>query len=235
MLKKSIFLSLIVLLAVGCTDLQKVAGKLALGMEPTTAEIIGALKEALNIGIGKGADALSKQDGFFKSPYKILLPAEAQKVTDKLKGIPGFAQVENTILEKINRGAEDAAIKAKPIFIDAIKKMTITDAKNILLGQNNAATGYLKKTTYDQLYTAFKPTITSSLNKFNALKYWEDAVNAYNAIPFVQKMNPKLDDYVTQQALNGLFKKIEQEELAIRTNKANRTTELLRKVFAQQD
>lgn len=192
--------------------------------------------EGVQIGIGKGSDTLSKKDGFYKSAYKILLPPEAQKVANKLKNVPGFTNVEEKILEKINRGAEDAAKeKAKPIFVSAIRQITFADAKNILLGEQNAATQYLNRTTSDALYNEFNPVIVQSLDKFDARKYWADAVNAYNKIPFVEKANPDLDDYVTKQALNGLFSMVEAEELNIRTNIAARTLELLKKVFARQD
>lgn len=203
--------------------------------ELTTAEISSGLKEALEIGIGKGADVLSKEDGFYRSQYKILLPPEARKVADKLRNVPGFTNVEDIILEKINRGAEDAAKRAKPIFVNAIRQMSFGDAMNILMGEKNAATGYLHRTTNQQLYDEFNPVIVRSLDKFEARKYWSDAVSAYNKIPFVEKANPDLDDYVTNEALNGLFSMVEKEELNIRSNVAARTSDLLRKVFAKQD
>jgi hypothetical protein len=215
--------------------LQRTLDSLSSATELSSSEISGGLKEALEIGIGKGSDALSKRDGFYKSAYKIMLPPEAQKVANKLKNVPGFTNVEEKILEKINRGAEDAAKKAKPIFVSAIRQMTFSDAKNILLGEQNAATQFLNRTTSDALYKEFNPVIVQSLDKFDARKYWADAVNAYNKIPFVEKANPDLDDYVTRQALNGLFSMVEAEELNIRTNIAARTSELLKKVFARQD
>ncbi|MCB0520954.1 MAG: DUF4197 domain-containing protein [Lewinellaceae bacterium] len=205
------------------------------GGELSSAEVSSGLKEALQIGIGKGSDLLSQKDGYYKSAYKILLPPEARKVTDKLKGIPGFSNVEDVILEKINRGAEDAAKKAKPIFVNAIKQMTFNDAMNILLGEQNAATNYLNRTTYDPLYKEFNPVIVNSLDKFDARKYWKDAVDTYNKIPFVTKVNSDLDDYVTKEALSGLFSMVEKEEKNIRTNVAARTSDLLRRVFAKQD
>lgn len=203
--------------------------------ELTTAEISSGLKQALEIGIGKGSDVLSQKDGYFKSQYKILLPPEARKVADKLKNVPGFSNVENTILEKINRGAEDAAKRAKPIFVNAIRQMTFSDAMNILMGADNAATDFLYRNTNEALYQEFNPVIVQSLDKFDARKYWSDAVSAYNKIPFVEKANPDLDDYVTREALKGLFSMVENEEKNIRTNIAARTTDLLKKVFAKQD
>jgi len=202
----------------------------------TNGEIVGGLKEALQIGIGKGSDLLSREDGYYKSAYKILLPEEARKVTDRLQNVPGFSALEENILEKINRGAEDAASKAKPIFVDAIKSMSINDALGILRGDKDAATRYLERTTFDRLYNEFNPVIVASLDKFNARQYWADAVNTYNRIPLTgDDVDPDLDDYVTRRALDGLFAQVAKEELNIRNNISARTTDLLRKVFAAQD
>ena len=218
-----------------CDTLKQVAGDVLGEEELTPAEIALGLKQALEFGISDGADKLSQVDGYFKSPYKILLPQEAMKVTEKLKIIPGFDKVEDIILEKINRGAEDAAKSAKPIFVEAITNMTFDDALNILMGPPDAATQYLNKSTYTALYAEFKPVITESLNKFNAIEYWEDAVNTYNKIPLVDEVNPRLDDYVTIQALQGLFTMVQKKEGRIRADVSERTTDLLKKVFAKQD
>lgn len=214
---------------------QEVLGSVLDSGALTNGEVSSGLKQALEIGIGKGSDQLSALDGYFKSQYKILLPPEARKITDRLSKVPGFSQVENILLEKINRGAEDAAKKAKPIFVDAIKQMSFEDAMTILLGADDAATGYLNDKTNAQLYSAFNPVIINSLDKFQARKYWSDAVTAYNKIPFVQKADPSLDNYVTTQALNGLFSMVEKEEINIRKNVSARTSDLLKKVFAKQD
>ncbi len=203
--------------------------------EPSLSEIGQGLKEALKNGISKGADALSQRDGYFKSAYKILLPADVRKVTDKLKNVPGFSNLENELLEKMNRGAEDAAKEAKPIFVAAITGLTFNDAANILLGSDNAATQYLNRTTSQPLYDKFNPKIVASLNKIGANDLWKKAADVYNKIPLVTKINSDLDDYVTKEALKGLFAKIEQEEKNIRRNKGARTSELLKKVFAKQD
>lgn len=201
----------------------------------TNSEVVSGLKQALEIGIGKGSDVLSRENGYFNSPYKILLPEEARQVTAKLQNVPGFTRLEQNILEKINRGAEDAAKSAKPIFVDAIKSMTISDAMGILKGDKNAATEFLKRRTFQQLYNEFNPVIVTSLDKFNAREYWSGAVNTYNSIPLTNDVDPDLDDYVTNQALEGLFAMVAKEELDIRNNIAARTTDLLRKVFAAQD
>lgn len=220
-----------------CTpsEIQNVLDTVSSSTALTNTDISNGLKEALNKGISKGAEKLSKPNGYFGSPYKILLPPEAKKVTNKLKNVPLFSDVENEIEKRINQGAEDAAKKAKPIFVDAIKQMSFSDATNILMGQDDAATRFLRRTTYDKLYAEFNPVIINSLDKFNARTYWADAVNTYNKIPFVEKVNNDLDDYVTKQALSGLFSMVEKEENNIRHNLAARTTDLLKKVFAKQD
>jgi hypothetical protein len=218
-----------------CDVLNEVGGSLLDGGGLTSAQIGQGLKQALEFGITEGANKLSAQDGYFKSAYKILLPEDVRKVTAKLSKVPGFNQVENILLEKINRGAEDAAKKAAPIFKSAITSMSFGDAMNILMGADNAATGYLDGATRPKLYNEFNPVIVNSLNKFGAIDYWEKAVKKYNSIPFVTNMNPRLDDYVTTSALDGLFKMVEKKEKNIRTSTSQRTTDLLKKVFAKQD
>lgn len=212
------------------------AAKVLSGEESLTADQAGnGLKEALNIGVGEAVDFLSAENGYYESAYKILLPEEVQTVTSKLKAVPGFANVEQDLIEKLNRAAEDAATKAKPIFVKAITSMTFEDAMNILMGEKDAATRYLEKATFDQLFAEFLPVIQESLDKVNARQYWRDAVTAYNKIPFVKKTNPELDDYVTREGLGGMFSLVEKKELDIRENTSSRTTELLQKVFAKQD
>jgi len=207
----------------------------ATGTALTDAQIGSGLKEALNIGISNGVDVLSTEDGYYKSAYKILLPPEAQKITNRLAKVPGFSDVEEVLLKKINRGAEDAAIRAKPIFVSALRNMTFTDAKNILLGNKNAATTYLNTNTYSNLYSEFNPVIAASLDKFSARQYWRNIVKNYNKIPLITKVNPELDEYITNEALKGLFSMVEVKEKDIRANISSRTSDVLRKVFALQD
>jgi hypothetical protein len=198
-------------------------------------DIGNGLKQALEIGVGNGASKLSQVNGFLNSPYKILLPAEVRQVTDKLQNIPGFNLVEDKMINLLNAAAEDAAKSAKPIFVDAIKGITFQDATNILMGNQDAATRYLQTKTSNPLYSAFSPTVQNSLDRVNATEYWSKAVTAYNKIPFVQKVNPDLKDYVTKQAIKGMFGMVEKKEADIRTNVSSRTSDLLRKVFAKQD
>jgi Protein of unknown function (DUF4197) len=216
-----------------CDTLQSVAKDVMAA--PTLEEISRGLKEALTNGITKGVANLSATDGYYKSAYKILLPPEARKVTDRLRVVPGFERLEENLIEKINRGAEDAAKEATPIFVSAIRSMTFTDAKNILMGTDNAATQFLSRTTTEQLYEKFNPKIVASLDKVGANDLWRKAADAYNKIPLITKINNDLDDYITREALKGLFSKVEEEEKNIRRNKLSRSSDLLRRVFAQQD
>lgn len=201
----------------------------------TEADIASGLKQSLNLGTNEAVQFLSAKDGYYKSLYKIHLPDEARQVTDKLKFIPGFSNVEEVILEKINRAAEDAAKEVGPIFLNSIKQLTINDALGILMGEKNAATTYLHSSTYQALYAEFQPVVLNSLNKFNAVDYWADAVDKYNKIPLLADVNPSLDDYVVGEALKGLFSLIEQKELGIRSDVSQRINPLLQRVFKKQD
>lgn len=199
----------------------------------TEEEIGRGLKEALNKGVEKGVEQLSKPDGYFKDlEIKIPMPEEAKNVEDKLRKMGQGEKVDEAILS-MNRAAEDAAVLAKNLFVDAIKNMTITDAMNILKGEKNAATEYLKKSTSAALTNKFQPIIKVSLDKVGATKHWETVFNTYNKIPFVEKVNPNLEEYVTEKAINGLFIQVAKEELQIRDNPSARVTDLLKKVFGK--
>lgn len=193
------------------------------------------LKEALNIGTSEAVDFLSAEDGFYKSVYKIALPEEAQQIVSKISQLPGFGDFETKLIERMNRAAELAAAKAKPIFLSAIKGLTFKDVTNILMGERDAATRYLERTTHQQLYDEFRPVIAAALDEVNARSLWKDGVTAYNKIPLVKKTNPDLDDHVTNRALFGAFSLIEKKEEGIRTDVNQRSSDLLRKVFAKQD
>ncbi len=198
-------------------------------------EIGNGLKEALNKGVGKAVDFLSAEDGYLKSMYKIPIPNEAQKVFNKVKAVPGFENAEEKMTTLLNRAAENAATKAKPIFVSAIKQMTFKDAMNILMGDKDAATRYLESTTSKPLFKEFMPVIQNSLDEVNARTYWTKVVNAHNKLPFVKKVDPELDRYVTNKALVGMFGLVEKKEEDIRSNQSSRSSDLLKKVFAKQD
>lgn len=209
--------------------------QLPTGANPTTSEIGLGLKQALEIGTSAGADRLSAKDGFLGNlAVKILFPPEAQKVEKTLRSI-GLGSVADNVITSLNRAAEDAAKEAKPIFISAIKQMTITDATNILLGNKDAATTYFKRVTTAQLMEKFSPVITNSLNKVGATKYWTDASTQYNRLPLVKPVNTDLSNYVAQKAIDGMFLEVAQEELKIRDNIGARSTTLLQKVFGYAD
>lgn len=197
----------------------------------TSADVTKGLKEALTQGVTKGAQQVSKLDGYFKNPeIKIPFPAEIKLVETKLRTIGMGKQVDDFVLS-LNRAAEDAAKEAAPIFVTAVKDMTIDDAFAILKGEQDAATQYLKKKTTPQLKEKFKPVVQASLNRVNATKYYGDMINSYNKIPFVTKVNPDLNAYATDKAIEGLFTMVAKEEKTIRKDPVARTTDVLKKVF----
>lgn len=197
----------------------------------TEKEAVDGIKEALIKGTGESVTVLSAVDGYFGNPeIRIPFPPEAKVVEQKLRAVGLGSQVDKVVLS-INRAAENAANEAKPIFVAAITGMTITDAISIVKGESNAATQYLQRTTTPELKAKFQPVIKQSLDAVDATRYWTDLINTYNKIPLVQKMNPDLAAYVTDQAIAGLFVMIAREELKIRKDPVARTSELLRKVF----
>jgi Protein of unknown function (DUF4197) len=190
------------------------------------------IKEALSQGVINAVLNLNKTDGFFGSEfYKMLLPEDAKKVEKTLRNIGMGAQVDKAILS-INRGAEDAVAFAKPIFIDAIKEMTLKDALNIVKGPKDAATNYFKEKTKEKLITAFTPSVKSSLDKVDATKHYSDIMNSYNSLPTTfKKVNPDLTSFVVGKAVDALFDQVAKEEANIRANPMARTSDILKKVF----
>jgi hypothetical protein len=192
------------------------------------------IKEALAQGVTKAVLNLNKTDGFFGSEfYKMLLPEDAKKVEKTLRNIGMGAQVDKAILS-INRGAEDAVAFAKPIFVDAIKEMTLTDALNIIKGDKDEATKYFKKKTQEKLIAAFSPSVKTSLDKVDATKHYSDIINSYNKLPTTfKKVNPDLTSYVVGKAVDALFDQVAKEEANIRANPLARTSDILKKVFGK--
>lgn len=233
MLKRIVVIIVIFQLS-ACAELQQVINQLPNG-GITNDQIANGLKEALNNGITNQVSKLAVEDGFFKNELtRIVLPEELQKVDKTLRSI-GLSKVADEGLKVLNRAAEDAVSEAIPIFVDAIKGMTFADAKNILLGDKNAATNYLQTATSEALYQKFNPIIHNSFKKVGADKIWTDLITKYNNLPLTNNVNPDLTDYVTGEALKGVFTMVEVEEQEIRANVAKRTTNLLRTVFALQD
>lgn len=243
-----IFLLTIVLSS--CAELMQIAQQtLDEERPPTQSEIIAGLKEALVVGTNKSVDLLGATDGYYKDEIvKILLPPEADIIVDNIGRVPGGQQLLEDVLLRINRAAEDAVTEAKPIFVNSIKSMTINDAVGILRGENNAATMYLHRTTYDDLFRLYQPKIQVSLDKklvgnistaqsWNTLtsKWNEVARSVVGQVAGLKPVEVSLDEYLTGKALDGLFFKIEQEEKLIRKDPAARITALLRRVFGAAD
>ncbi|WP_397362141.1 DUF4197 domain-containing protein [Olleya sp. R77988] len=233
---KKIFAIIIILNFTACAELQQVVNQLPQGEGVISQlDIANGLREALDLGIDKQVTKLTQTDGFFKNELvKILLPQELQKVDKALRDI-GLSNLADEGLKVLNRAAEDAVGEATPIFINAVKDITFSDAKNILLGNNDAATQYLTSKTQTALYDKFNPVIKTSFSKVGADQIWSNLINKYNAIPFTSNVNPDLTDYVTGEALKGVYKMIAVEEQEIRTKVSSRGTDLLKKVFALQD
>ncbi len=236
-MKKTYLLLLCVALSIPVTEAQFLKNAKKFIQENSTVlsekDAAGGIREALVNGTGESVKLVSAIDGYWKNPeIKILFPPEAKNMESKLRAI-GLGGKVDEFNESMNHAAEKAADQAKPIFVDAIKSMTVKDAIGIVRGEKNAATVYLKRTTSPQLNSAFQPIIKTSLDDVSATKYWSDLISAYNKIPFVSKINPDLTAYVTGKAIDGLFVMIAKEELKIRTDPAARTSELLKKVFGK--
>lgn len=238
-MKKILFL-LLILPAISNAQLKSIFSKAAEKISAATKtnsnlDIAAGLKEALNKGVTDQVSKLTAIDGFYKNEaVKILMPAELAKVDKTLRKI-GMSKLADEGILAMNRAAEDAVKEATPIFVSAITNITITDAKSILLGKENAATVYLQSSTEKALYSKFNPVVQQSIGKVGADVIWTNIIKQYNTIPFVTKVNPDLTDYITQKALDGVFKMITVEEKNIRTDLNARTSDLLQKVFALQD
>ena len=235
---KTIFAASLIFLLLSSTEaisqfkLPKILSKNNPASSITENEAGQGIKEALTQGVTNAVLNLNKTDGFFGSDiYKMLLPPDAKKIESTLRRMGMNAQVDKAILA-INRGAEDAVAYAKPIFVDAIKEMTLTDALNIVSGKKDAATQYFKQRTTEKLIAAFKPSVQSSLDKVNATKYYGDIVTTYNKLPTTfNKVNPDLTSFVVAKAVDALFDQVAKEEANIRANPAARATDILKKVF----
>lgn len=232
-MKKTTYIGLLLIIT-ACAELQQVVTQLP-GGPISNEEIASGLREALNLGIEKQVSKLTQTDGFFKNQLvKILLPEELEKVDKTLRDV-GLGNLADEGLKVLNRAAEDAVKEATPIFVDAVKGITFADAKNILLGNDTSATAYLQERTQQPLYAKFNPVIKNSLGKVGADRVWANIIQKYNNLPLTNDVNPNLTDYVTNEALKGVFTMIAIEEKEIRNNINSRTTDLLKKVFALQD
>jgi len=252
-MKKIIALGIVAALLVSCDTVQQIAASgLGVPGAGSSASFSNAdgLKEALSVGIANAVTALNKENGYFGNALlKIVLPKEVAPIIDNITIIPGGQELLNDVVLRLNRAAEDAAGTAAPIFANSIKSMSFSDATGILFGSDPAgATNYLKRTTSDQLTAAFSPKINASLDKklvgnVSTTEAWTKLTSTYNTVANsvigkaanLQPVNTDLGGYVTQQALNGLFTTLGNEEQKIRQNPAARVNEVLKKVFGQLD
>ncbi len=234
-MKRILFILIASISLSGCAELQTIANQLPQGGSLTENQIGNGLKEALKLGVNQEVTKLMSTNGFYKNEaVKILLPEELQKVDSGLRKL-GLGSVADEGLKLLNRAAEDATKEALPIFLQAVQEISFEDARNILLGDKRAATSYLENKTQDALYVKFSPVIDDNLSKVGATQLWSNAITKYNNLPLVNDVNPDLRDYVTTQALNGVFTMIAQEEIQIRNSVSARSTVLLKQVFALQD
>ena len=236
MMLRKLFAFVLIFNLMSCAELQQAVNQIPQGNPVlSNADMAAGLRQALDFGIEKQVSKLTQTDGFYKNDLvKILLPEELQKVDKALRDI-GLSSLADEGIKALNRAAEDAVKEATPIFVDAVKGITFSDAKNILLGNDDAATQYLTSKTQTALYDKFNPVIKKSFNKVGADKIWSNLITKYNNIPFTTDVNPDLTDYVTNEALKGVYTMIAVEEKDIRTKFTSRTTDLLKKVFALQD
>lgn len=238
-MKKSIItLSISSLFLFGCTELQQIATQFpndSIGIGGVSSlRIADGLKQALEFGVQDGVQKLGKKDGFWGNNLtKILLPQELQQVDKTLRSV-GLGSLADDGIKLLNRAAEDAVLEAVPIFTNSVKTMTFNDAKGILLGGNNSATMYLQNKTTNQLVNAFQPKVENSLGKVGADKIWNQIFTYYNTFTG-QNVTTDLNRYVTEQAVNGVFKMVAEKEIGIRNNISMRTTPLLQEVFRLQD
>lgn len=234
---KRIMLSLVVAAGIflsGC-DVLKNLPNTTMGIPGTgisQSEAGQGIKEALAQGLSKSVLQLNSTDGFFKDAfYKILLPPDAKKVENTLRSI-GFNSLVDKAIMQINRGAEDAAGYAKPIFAEAIRSMTLTDAIGLVKNGDTSATHFFRDKTTSKLIAAFTPVIRASLDKVEGTKYYSDLITKYNDLPTTfKKINPDLTSFVTMKTTDALFDLVAKEELNIRTNFAARSSAILKKVF----
>jgi hypothetical protein len=228
-MKRYLLVLLSVLSFSSCGTLGNLSG---VNTSVSESDAAAGIREALDKGVTTGINLLHRENGFFGSDvYKLFLPQDAQRIVNTLQNLGMGGLVDRAVLQ-INRAAEDAVSYAAPIFSQAIREMSITDAINIVKGSGNAATQYFRQKTANQLTAAFTPAIRSSLESFSATKYYGDLINAYNNLPTTgKKLNADLTSYVVGKTIDALFDQIGKEEMSIRANPVERTTDILRKVF----
>ncbi|MGB0886565.1 MAG: DUF4197 domain-containing protein [Vicingaceae bacterium] len=238
-MKKIALITGLSIVLLSCSEMTTVLNEASKSLETasgpaplTNIEVIKGLKEALSVGTNNSTSLTSKLDGFYKNPEIFIpFPPEAIKVKEKIEDLGMKSQVDKFVMT-LNRSAETASKEAAPIFINAIKNMSISDGFTILRGGDNAATNYLKNKTSAQLKIKFNPVVKNAIQKVEVTKFWNPVINTYNKIPFVNKQNPDLEDYITTKAMDGLFLMLEKEEKMIRKDPMARVTDILKRVFS---
>lgn len=220
-------------------DLKKIKNTISEKTKTTTSsklsseEIVKGLKEALSVGVKNAGSLTSSLDGFNKNDLiRIPFPESARKMETSLRKV-GMGKKVDEFEVALNRAAEEASKEAAPIFFNSIKKMKVQDGLNILKGNDDAATQFMKGKTDAELYAIFKPIVIKALSSVNITKYWSPLVTRYNKIPLTKKMNPDLEDYTTKKTIEGLFKMLAIEEKKIRNSELARVTDILKKVFSE--
>jgi hypothetical protein len=248
MIKKVIAIIISFCVLSSCKELLQVVQTLETNQALTQTEVVSGLKEALRVGSDSAAMKLAKLNGYYGDPaVKLLLPPEAAIITDNISRIPGGEKLVEDLILRINRAAEDAAREAAPVFLNAIRQMTIQDAFTILKGENNAATQYLKANTFNELFNLYQPKLKSSLDKklvagVSANETWNNLTGQWNKVAGsmvgqvagFKKVEVQLDSYLTNKALDGIFLKLAEEEAEIRNDPAARVTEILKRVFGSR-
>jgi hypothetical protein len=245
---KYILVACSVILLTACAELMNVV-KTSAPVPLTEEEVISGLKEALITGSKNSSQILSAENGYFgDAAVKILLPDEAKVIVDNISKIPGGDKLVDDVILRINRAAEDAAKEAAPVFANSIRQMTVKDAFNILRGADNAATTYLKNTTSTELYSLYKPKIQASTGKdivgnISTMDSWTALTGKWNTLANsvagrlanLKPVNTDLNDYLTRKALDGIYLKVEGEELKIRKEVSARVSPTLQRVFGSLD
>lgn len=233
-MKKTFFLLCLVFTLSSCDELQQIANEAVLTNQ-SDSQISSGLKQALELGVERQVKELTAPGGFFQNEeVRILLPEELRKVETALRRV-GLNNLADEGLIALNATAEDAVKEATPIFVNAIKNMSIQDAQKVLMGNENAATQFLERQTSEELYASFYPVVEDSFQKVGADEIWSNLISKYNNLPLTSNVTTDLSDYITQQAMQGVFIMIAKEEKEIRNNAQARTTDLLRRVFSLQD
>ncbi len=233
-MKKIAIITSMLIFLIGCAEMNSVLNDIntTTGSNPlTNSEVVSGLKEALTVGTNNSTALTSKLDGYYKNPEIFIpFPPEVIKVKEKVEALGMKKQVDEFVMT-MNRAAETASKEAAPIFINAITSMSIADGFAILKGNDNAATMYLKDKTSGQLRVKFNPVVKNAIDEVQVTKYWNPVINTYNKIPFIEKKNANLEDYITTKAMDGLFHMIEKEEKKIRKDPIARVSSILKRVF----